>query len=293
MKLRLFLLYLLLGMNSSYAETPLNCVLKEIDPAPVEPEAAALALFGPKDYPIERTFPALKVVPGKIQRDGIAFKYWRTKTPANIPDFAFNYHYMNKEEVMLDLKERSGFGRIEIADPIVHRPEKMLSPYCRQAIHDFYQNGGNAKTYDFKNVTPKPSQLAKEFYGSVHAMAKDLGIDFLVTPKKWNAILAQANTDKVVTEKFFLDAQGRLYILTEAEAKIISTALSMENPIENHYSMAELMFHERPNQKVDLLELGLLKFQNSKLVGVFNYLGTHGIDFGKYFSRYGTPPDAH
>jgi hypothetical protein len=257
-------------------------------------------IYGAGDYPIELIHPGVQVQPGRINRDSLAFRQWRFHTPEQIPDEAFNTHYMTREQLERSLAEKAGYAsaHAEVVKPAdLAAPTTSLCAACGARLQAAAQGPAFMAMPASKYVTllKAPEVLAKavEIDGTGAKFLAKAGVDPTLTLSKVQSMASEASGG--LSHKYVMDDTGQVFLFSAADQRRIMDRLGM--PASSgltHPQLATLAMSELPaGRKI----VGIGYFNTALEAGrpiikadgpeEFNHtLNADGLDFPQYFRDY-------
>lgn len=255
-------------------------------------------VYGKRDFPIELLYPNEVVYPNKIHRESLAFRQWRHNTPENIPDEAFNAHYMTREQLEQDLARKAGFASAHAKDAILNTKTEELAKLpgaCRAILEAAASQTGLFKSIPLSRYLKLPGAQemllkAKTHSGTANVFLKKIGVDPKMNLKKVQE--ASQNSVQGFSHKYFVDSYGQAYLFTASEQKKILESLGV--PLSegvNHPQLASLIFGEMQVER-ELLGVGYFEVEAPSTQLLIKtdvnlpMMNTKVIDFSAYFKSF-------
>jgi len=116
------------------------------------------------DFPIEKYYPDIKVTSDYIPRGTKAYQLWRSRTPSNIPDESFNYHYYDVNTFKANATKLGGYSTVkEVPISQLEQKQKINTDIDERLITSDLSN--RLQTSGQKNVSLYKPQITKYYKG--------------------------------------------------------------------------------------------------------------------------------
>ncbi len=171
------------------------------------------------DWEVEKYFPNIQIKNGHLPRSSRAFIVWRQNSSPWIPDTAFLFHYLGRDEIAREL----GFLVPDVVDHVSVSGVKIaqnISNAAKQYMSEYYQKQKELFLFPINRTLYKPKKVADTNYGSVSKMLDQLSLNFHATQHKWNALIDN-QAEKV---RWLVTGDGRAYLWTGHESETLLNA---------------------------------------------------------------------
>lgn len=231
------------------------------------------------NFPINKYYPSVKIRGGDIPYGSKAYILWRSRTSPSIPDSMFRYHYMNDEQILLEL----GFAVTpkDLADHTVngmHIGQNVKGTTLVLAMDEIKN-----LTRAWPHMPERTSAFVRSRFSSTEEMFQKLNISPKLSKKKFQEAINQKENHQA---RYIIDSDGTVYFWTDAEAVKIKEATGLDATHNNFFNLINVAntksYTTKQGKEIKVgyfIDQGVVNFNKD---GTYTFESKEAAPFSKY-----------